>query len=328
MQRVCAQSFFSRLEAFDQAVLQTPDIDHFCSASPWAISAMETLSDDHELLALRAEHVDGWAALSRSTHPRVGHYLQPLEASWGLCAPFIGAHPEKLIREFAHWARAESASWRLLFLTGIVEGSAQFTSLIRHFRDDHLIGLGPRMQRMSASLEGGFEGFLSRRSSKFRANMRRARRIAETRAVSHQYLHHFSSTQQVQQTFERVLAIERESWKGAADAGICTTPMRDFYERMLPRLAQRDALRVVFTRVDDADIAYCVGGLTGLTYRGLQMSFDRAHRDLSAGNLVQLAMIEHLCDEGILAYDMGQAMDYKSRWTDDTFETVALMVRS
>lgn len=327
MRRLDLQEFCDRLDEFDRQVARTPDIDRFCSASCWVIPAFEALSPDHELWVWEASKTEGFVALCKGSHPRVGRYLQPLEASWGLAGPIIGADVEGVTREFVNEARRMRDRWDILFLTGISEDSRQFEELVRGFQSDHFMGVGPSMGRQFADLEGGLEGFLSRRSSKFRANIRRSLRDADAEGIKFQYLADFDDEAECQRVFDRVIRVERESWKGRQGVGIAGGRMYDFYKRMLPCLAAKDALRVIFATVDDTDIAYCFGGLFEETYRGLQMSYHQAYGDHSPGNLVQIEMIRNLHDEGIRVYDMGQSMDYKSSWTDGEFETVAVIVR-
>ena len=50
--------------------------------------------------------------------------------------------------------------------------------------------------------------------------------------------------------------------------------MFDFYQRALPRLAARGALRLSFARDGERDVGYVLGGVLGDTYRGLQLSYD------------------------------------------------------
>jgi CelD/BcsL family acetyltransferase involved in cellulose biosynthesis len=95
---------------------------------------------------------------------------------------------------------------------------------------------------------------------------------------------------------------------------------------MIPRLARRGALRVVFLKHDGRDVAYAFGGVLDGVYRGLQLSFDEAFRHLGLGNLAQYFMIEFLASNGVEYYDLGSELDYKSRWGDEIFETVALWV--
>ncbi|MFB6351954.1 MAG: GNAT family N-acetyltransferase, partial [Bradymonadaceae bacterium] len=137
------------------------------------------------------------------------------------------------------------------------------------------------------SLEGGYDGYFSRRSSKFRSNMRRARKKADEEGVESVYL--APDGDEVDEVFDRILAIEQHSWKAENNSGIATGPMRKFYGQMVPMLAEDDKLRVAFVQTDDTDIAYCFGGLFEDLYRGLQLSYHDDYSDLSPGNLAQQA---------------------------------------
>lgn len=327
MLRLNLEQFSANVDSFDAQVACTPDVDRFCSASSWILPAFETLSTDHELWAFQAIHTDGYVALCKGSHPRVGRYLQPLEASWGLASPIVGKNVAAVTDEFVDLARKLKSSWDILFLTGISENSAQFEALVRGFQVDHFMGIGPTMGRQYASIEGGVEGYLGRRSSKFRANIRRELRRAGQLDIQYEYHNQFADEAACMQAFERIIDVERRSWKGREGAGITHGRMNAFYRTMLPRLAQKRALRVLFACLDGVDIAYGFGGIFQNTYRGLQMSFDQDFHDISPGNLAQIEMIRNLAADGIDIYDMGQSMDYKSSWTDAEFETVAVIVR-
>lgn len=327
MRQLNTQQFRSTIDSFDAQVARTMDIDRFCSASCWILPAFETLSAEHELWAWKATQTDGFVALCKGEHPRVGRYLQPLEASWGLASPIVGADAAAVTREFVAQAREIADSWDILFLTGISEDSQQFEALVCGFQADHFMGIGPSMGRQYATIEGGLEGYLSRRSSKFRANIRRELRGAQQIGVEFEYRNQFEDEADCAQAFERIIDVEHRSWKGRDGAGITHGRMHQFYRSMLPRLAEKGALRIIFATLDGVDIAYGFGGIFQNTYRGLQMSFDQEYRDISPGNLAQIEMIRGLANDGIEVYDMGQSMDYKSSWTDAEFETVAVIVR-
>jgi CelD/BcsL family acetyltransferase involved in cellulose biosynthesis len=93
---------------------------------------------------------------------------------------------------------------------------------------------------------------------------------------------------------------------------------------MLPRLAARGALRLMFARHEGRDVAYILGAVAGDTYRGLQFSFDDAYRDDSLGNLAQYHQIAALCDEGVTRYDLGSGFPYKRRWAESGMVTMTL----
>lgn len=311
---------------YDRLVAETPNIDPFCSSSYWIIPALEALFPDHRAWIHRTRNSEGYVALARGYHARIGYYLQPMEASWGLAGLLVGTSVPKLVDEFAAHVKKHQGEWDMLFLSGIFEGSAQYQHLLRAFHGQYAVGIGPTMARHLASLEGGFEGWFERRSSKFRSNIRRAREGADEAGLESEYLSDFSEDE-VASTLDRIMEVERNSWKAEDNSGIATGPMRNFYERMVPMLAEDGALRVAILSIDGTDVAYCFGGIFESLYRGLQLSYHDEYGDLSPGNLAQIAMLEGLCEEGIETYDMGQAMDYKSRWADEERESLALIVR-
>ena len=125
--------------------------------------------------------------------------------------------------------------------------------------------------------------------------------------------------------YDRILDIERRSWKGPRGTGLMIEDMRRFYEVLLARLGER--ARVLFARLDGKDIGYIAGGVMGDQYRGLQFSFDDHYRDLAPGNLMQAAEIDALIEEGYALYDLGIDIDYKARWADERVETSTMIIR-
>jgi hypothetical protein len=326
MQPLSIDEFREQRDRFDRHVANAPDVDPFCSSSYWILPAFHALFPSHEAWIRSAETTDGYVALARGYHPRIGNYLQPLEASWGLANPIIGCEVPPLVDEFARHADAERREWDMLFLSGLFEDSEQSDALVRGFEFEYTVGVGPSMGRHIASLDGGFDDWFERRSSKFRSNIRRAERKADEAGVETEYRSEFEVGAS-EAVFERILAIERNSWKGENNSGIASGPMHDFYGQMIPMLIQDGAFRAAFLTLDETDIAYCFGGIFERRYRGLQLSFHDDYGDYSPGNLAQIAMLRGLCREGVQTYDMGQAMEYKSRWADRRQVSHALIVR-
>ncbi len=324
MQRLTFDDLTERADEFDDLVAQTPDSDHFCSSTPWILSAHEAFSSGFDTWIAESDH--GMVALVENWHNRLGHFRQPLEASWCLANPFASPDPRALAHDFADACRDEE-EWDLLFLSGIQRDSDLYHGLIEAFGRAFFVGVGPSVSRYIASLDGGIEEYLMRRSSKFRANLRRARRRADEAGISYEYYGDVSSDEQWRDLYDRILSVEQRSWKGKAGTGIVDDPMRDFYRRMLPRLAVRGDLRVLFVKMGDEDIAFVFGGIFEDTYRGLQLSYDDAYKSHGAGNLAQLAIIEELCDEGIAHYDLGSELEYKSNWAESRFETLSVIIR-
>lgn len=325
MRELTEQEVERRSEEFDEAVRHTADIDQFCSSTMWILPAWRAFLPEHRLWAHESEH--GFIVLGIGKDHSLGTYVHPLEASWALACPFVGEDAAGLTRDFITMSRATELEWNILFLSGISPDSTHFHELIRGFRGHYSLGLGPSSVRRVAGLDEGIDGFLSRRSSKFRHNLRRLRRRALDAGIESEYFVHIDDEDEAQRLLKRALDIEHRSWKAEADTGIIDGPMKAFYRDMLPRLARRGALRFLFLTLDGQDIAYCFGGLFNGGFRGLQMSYDDEYRKHSPGSLAQLLMIENLCDEGVQTYDLGSDMEYKRDWAEDRMETMAVIVR-
>ncbi len=313
----------NQAEQFHALLSQTPEVDRFCSSLDWVLPAHEAFIPDHPLLLMKSDN--GFIPLARGFNPRIGRYLQPLEASWCLACPFVGPDPFALMEDFDEVLRARRAEWDLLYLSGIPVDSQIFLSIVKQFQRDYRIGIGHVTRRYIASLEGGFDGFMSRRSSKFRANLRRSARAADEAGITYETIV-ANDDAEATAIYDRILAIEEKSWKGKEGTGILDGGMNTFYRIMIPRLIRRGAFRSIVARKDGEDIAYVFGALFDDTYRGLQLSFDDQYRQLSLGNLMQRAMIVSLCDEGIQQYDLGSELEYKASWAEERLESVTVWV--
>ena len=115
--------------------------------------------------------------------------------------------------------------------------------------------------------------------------------------------------------YARALEIERDTWKTASGNGVDRGPMREFYARMLPRLARARASCARSSRRATAwTSAICTAAPRASLFRGLQFSFREAARSLGLGNALQAEMIDALCAEGFALYDLGSQSEYKRHW--------------
>lgn len=310
---------------FDARIAATTQIDHFCSCSDWIIPARIAFAPEADPLILATDQ--GYVALMSFPLSTGARAAVPLEASWGLACPLAGPEPEPLVAALLDALDDPAVTHQapVLVLSGLAAGGRALQAAARQSRGRGLVRIGPAALRIVADLTGGVDGFYARRSAKFRATARRARRAAAASGVVYERMSSFPGDAAVATVWARVLDIERRCWKAAVDSGVDAGPMHVFYREMLPRVARRGALRVVFARRGADDLAYCFGGLFGTTYRGLQASFDHRFAAESPGVLVHLEMIELLAAEGILAYDLGSDMDYKRRWGEPGLETVSCL---
>lgn len=310
--------------AFDEAVMGTENIDTFCSASEWILPAFAAFHPDSELFAFEVE--GSVLPLARSVQPKIGRYLAPLEAMWGLACPVAAPEPERTVPAIVTHFRDIEAEWDTLWLCGLARGSALFQSLVTHLSPHYRLGLGPATRRHTARLEGGWDGYLGRRSPHFRRNLRRALRRFEAGPLTVETISPALCPEAAETVYARILAIEGRSWKGGIGSGILDPGMEAFYRDMVQRLAERGALRVMIAQDAGQDVAFVLGGMRQGLFRGLQLSFDGRYRRESLGNVMQGLMIRHLCDQGAHTYDLGTDMAYKSRWGEPGLCTEVLAV--
>lgn len=322
MEPVSAERFYRELADWDAAVARTPDVDRFCSSSDWIIPAYEALMSPRDSWVFYGEH--GRVAMARGQHPDGWSYVEPFEAAWGLACPIAADDAHAFGNELVALFHERQDDWDLIVLSGIPMRSTFFRHTLDSMWRSFRVMRRPETRRNVASLDGGVDGFLSRRSRNFRRGLAKARRKATDAGIAMELV--TGPALDADALYARVLAVEARSWKGRQRAGIIGGPMEGFYRLMCRRLAARDGLTIVFARHEGRDVGYVLGGVLGDTYRGLQMSYDADYDTYSVGSLGQLHQIEWLCQRGYRTYDLGTYMEYKLRWAEATMDSAVVLL--
>jgi hypothetical protein len=312
----------ARADELDRVALAAPEIDRFCSSSSWVLPAAEALAPGGASWVHAG--AEGFFAAVRRRHG-ARRVIEPLEASWGLASALVGARPEPLVREVLELLRAREAEWDLLVLAGTPLDSSLLQAAARGLGGRYRLGLGPVTRRHVASLEGGLEGFLSRRARGRRKSVRQAERRAAELGIEFEEATARTAAE-ADTLFARVLAVERRSWKGRGGIGLDTEGFREFYQLMARRLASRGRLRCLLGRRGEEDVAYVLGAVFGHTYRGLQFSFDDRFREVGLGHLAQVRTVGALSAEpDVVRYDLGTGGEYKAAWAEQVVDSVVLV---
>ncbi len=306
---------------FDREVAQTPAIDRFCSSTAWILAAAGALMPPRAAFSFKGEH--GYFAAMRGVHPAGFPYIEPVELAWGLAAPLIGRDPQGLVSEVVPLL-ASRRDWQLTILAGHTVAGPQRRALDATLPARWELRNGQPTVRHVASLEGGVDGFLSRRSRELRKSIRKSIRAAEVAGLRFESVR--ATEPQAMALYERIQAVEARSWKSLEGVGVGSGPMRAFYAAMLPRLCALGQQRTIFARLADSDVGYILGAVMGDEYRGLQFSYDNDLAELGIGGLLQYQQVVELCAAGVARYDLGTEMDYKRRWAEDVMETEMLVV--
>jgi hypothetical protein len=226
------------LGAMNRAAARTEHGDPLCCRTEWQLSYLEAFTP--EATPLFRESGDSMVAFVDSSFPDGSRILLPLDQSWLYGAPLLGPDAIDLLLELL----AEPAMRELpptLWLSGITpngERHQQLVSALQRTHKLHVITSPPAPLQCSASLEGGYDGYLSRRSGHFRRRLKSAERKASAMGVSFERCAPVSA-EHAQRVFDRMLAIEYRSWKGIGSCGMEQPQSRDFYSRMLRATAVR-----------------------------------------------------------------------------------------
>jgi CelD/BcsL family acetyltransferase involved in cellulose biosynthesis len=269
---------------------------------------------------------DSLVAMAGYSFPQVGPILEPIESHWLFGCPLLGAAPvallDAILREELFRGRRPT-----VVLSGILAHGALWKSVATTFEKDYEIRLARPTIFRTASLEGGVDGYLSRRSGNHRHKLRHAVKRASEVGITFQR-HSPATAEATEFVYDRILAVEALSWKGIGQCGMAEPPSRDFYRFLLRRLSASAAGRVIFARQEGRDVGFVFGGVTGTHYRGQQFSYAQECSHWSIGNLLQFEQIQWLCEEGFEWYDMGPLMDYKVHWAEIGSRTDTLLLRA
>ena len=299
---------------YDAAVDADPEVDPFCTRSAWVLSYHHAFAPERRVCALRAG--SSYVVLAERFIPGAGFGLEPLEAMWGFASPLVGPRAVELLGELA--------STSPLVLLGVAADGTRLAELERALGRSHRVRPFDLVPRFVASLEGGSDGFLRRRSTSFRRNLRAAERRGRACGLELERVVP-ASADAARALYVRALAIEARSWKAQSEAPVHRGPMAAFYSEMLPRLAEQGALRALLARRAGEDVGYLYGGVVARRFRGLQFSFADALREIGLGNLLQWEMIRWLCEDGLTDYDLGSRSLYKRRWAETGLVTLSMV---
>lgn len=298
--------------------MQTEQADPVCCGSAWQLAWLDANAPDAKVLWMAS----GDSAIVFTVVMEFGKpfMLMPPESYWYFGNTLFGPDSAEMLEEML--AHLESGGMGLpvvAFLGACVRNSLEWLAVKLTFvrtADFYPQGI---FHNAVASLKGGVDGWLSRRSANFRQKLKKALKAGEDAGITFESHRPMSKTAG-EALYKRMLAVEKKSWKGQIGSGICERPSKKFYRCLLRRLIPDGNARIMFAKHEEEDIGYIFGSTLGGIYRGQQFSYASDWSARSVGNLMQYHVICELCGENFSRYDMGaadgQRMAYKSHWTE------------
>jgi hypothetical protein len=309
--------------AWKKAAISTSQADPFCCAPTWQMAFHDAFGPKRLLMV--ESHSNSLVAFAEYVSPEGKAFLTPVESHWFFGCPLLGRDAVGMFDSMmGDIEKRYAPTFPPIIISGIRPGGVLSRRLIRTFADRFDFYLHSSGVQCAASLAGGVDGYLSRRSANHRKKLRKQFRRASEKGV---YFERAApaSFEEARKTYARMMAVELSSWKGIGKCGMAETPAREFYDSMVKRLASAQGGRVIFARHEEEDVGFIFGGMAGRIYRGQQFSYDERWKSCSIGNLMQVEQIKWLCEEGARRYDMGPIagpkMGYKSHWTEKRIQS-------
>lgn len=307
---------------WERLALTSEQADPFCCSPPWHLAYHQAFNPARRLCFRAAP--DACLIFAEELLSPEKMYLTPIEASWLFGCPLLGKDAPELLADALDDIAGEYApTFPGIVISGIRPEGRLAPELLRRFGRFFTFYRHASSVQCAASLQGGLDGFLSRRSANHRAKLRKAARQAREHGVCFER-HSPASAEEAAQIYRRMLRVEKLSWKGIGQCGMAESPAKEFYAALICRLAASGAARIIFASHEGRDMGFIFGGMAGSIYRGQQYSYDATWKDWSIGNLLQLEKVTWLCEEAAQRYDMGPIvgprMSYKQHWTEQNME--------
>ena len=304
-------------------------LDPFACTPAWQLPFAETFTPANPLLVeTDGENLVAFAEFN--DHPSIPALL-PVESMWFSGCPLLGPNAVSFLLEFlGAYERAHDGTTPRVVISGLHHGGIVEEDMWIRLRHKYQFRACPPYKQRAASLRGGYDGYLSRRSPNLRSKLKKSQRLARERGIS--FERHIPQTPaEANALYARMIDVEKRSWKGLENCGMTEHPSCEFYQRMICRLASGSAgARVIFAVCDGRDIGFVFGGMAGAVYRGQQFSYDNEWRRFSIGNLLQAEQVRWLCEEGAVRYDMGMSADprmaYKQHWAEQSLDFLTLLL--
>src|ERR1017187_4520245 len=176
----------------------------------------------------------------------------------------------------------------------------------------------PPGPRMLLRLEGSFEEYMGRFSSKHRQTLRRKARKFQDMAPGETRSTRFTAVEDVDSFVELALEISRKTYQWTLLGGGLRNPEK--LKRHFALLARQGWFRSYILFCKDTPCAFVVGYQYGQRYYLDDMGYDPQWKDYSVGTVLQLGIIEDLTSfNRPNLYDLGEYGPHKEEFATDKY---------
>jgi CelD/BcsL family acetyltransferase involved in cellulose biosynthesis len=243
--------------------------------------------------------------------------LSPLDENQGTHSDLLASEIDgDVSRAFFASLMQLNVRWDIFRMSRLLEGHA----LLQHAD----AGLGPlpaaqHIRRGDPSyfldLPSTYAQYLSLRSPKFRNHLKRTER--KVRELADVEIVECSTRADVAAAYERMMHIERVSWKQAHGTAISAVARQTgFYRDLCEGAATAGRLHLQFLTVGGTAVAYNLGYVLSDCYFYLKTSYDERYKAMGVATYLRARLVETLISRGTRALDFpAEPYEWERQWT-------------
>jgi len=317
---------------WDSQFKKTPNASFFQTLA-WLETYWKHYGQDKQLrvLIVRAQQeVIGIVPLVQQTESTKAGAIQvltyPLD-NWGAFFSPLGSDTAATLYAAFQFLQSKRAKHDLLDMRWIdptVDRGRVATAMRCHGLHPNIL---PWNSTYQIELPNTFDEYLSGRSPKFRANIRRSIRQAESQDIEFQRYRPVRGDNENPGLIEECIDFSRNTWQGESTTGttLCHSKTVDYFRDCYQKASKLGMIDIVTLRAEEAIIAFCYNFHYKGQVLGIRSGFDPAFRKISLGNVLLSLQIRDSIQRGDVSIDLGtHHSDVKTRWT--TNEKPALRI--
>lgn len=243
--------------------------------------------------------------------------LSPLDENQGTHSDLLASEIDvEVARAFFTSLMQLDVRWDVFRMSRLLDDHA----LLQHA--DACLGPLPAAQQIRRGdasyfleLPATYAQYLAQRSQKFRNHLKRTeRKVGELTDVQ---VVECSEREDVAGAYERMMRIERSSWKQAHGTAI-TAVVRQagFYRDLCEGAAAAGRLHLQLLTVAGAPVAYNLGYIANDCYFYLKTSYDERYKPIGVATYLRARLVETLISRGTKALDFpAEPYEWERQWT-------------
>ncbi len=211
--------------------------------------------------------------------------------------------------------------WDIAYIHNVSPESLAAAQIISYARGgDNVLLQYPAESSPYVVLEGTWDDFISAKRSKFRNNLKR--RMRKMNKAGHVEIRWHEDKDDTSSLLQSIMTIEEESWKVSADMSVAHRPVEsDYYERLIPFLANSGRLFSNILYLDNTPVAYSLCYKDKHKIGQLKTSYSSKFKQLYPGSIINEDAVKRAFETNAQEFDfLGDIMPHKMEWADQIRE--------